>query len=1156
MVSDVSRLNPQSEFLTTEQAAKLLRVVPLTVRRKIKNGTIRAIKRGKSYQIRRSELEPLMGLNDQKQNAGDLSVTLNIPSPQLREWSSLYLPMFKQFMENIMTSVKPAFIVLLDRKGARAIELMRLIPSVAEQITFSENAFKFKNEDALRREVHGKTVLILDELAQFARQMAELRKKFEDAGAEVVTACLLRRKTNADSGLLHDPKIRTCIDANDRAFAYHATMISQFIQVQGDTLDHDHATIEITVSGLRNKIFGILQLLAETGDIYFVAPDTELGEVVPVTLDRPFFMEISSLSKEWLVFDEGVVKLRIYFDLNRDVVTIVPVAFPGWRVPKTKIQSIELFVEELQKGPLDGFVYIPDGFVTLPEKLKAEYLYILLTLKLSLSLAQRLLQVLRYGGIEFGRPLLKKADFLQAFGVKGGNVLYKASQRIIEEGQYSPGLFDTILQIGGMSEKTEEIEETCHQSVDLVAEEVLELLRQRMRQNLNENGSLSSAGITFSEILGYLNREDPSHVSKLTLSRYMDTGLDGGCMKPITIVRDDETDPNYIVCLRGYRLGEYGHGEDSIAYTDVGRAKTRTVGILRYMIKRFGSAEGNPVRGVVQDVMANKLFTNLLHEWGRQRFERLYMEWTPYLYGPMVTFPETYGPQRAQYTLATFGPITSAYRTDFDDEHKVSGYKVIGEVSDLEPTALFSEAEAVYIDSLIESYSLIAKEIGEATAQPLMTLAACRNHRLTYVSANKELELWAEASSDLATAIQIHAKSQKKEQFLYETYLDRMRNPLRQIEDKLDRYRSLKTMQEKLLTMKAPSPLARTIKQIADSLEVVPVFDFARPYPLLGLQKAYQIAEAATSLVGNGLSALGLAKDRRTDKQKKDAATGQVKDLNYYLKQCESFSQEIEGFATAAKDFVGAVEKNDLPNLGKWIDVLVKNVYEAMYGFAPIPPLERSLRTPGWPEGGLELRNYFESLCHINVGLPGAFLCIDLRGTRDIPRGLAEILDSSDPDYERLKLVGLFGDIVATTAREHRAVIRKFISVNDCRMVVFGDADSAIEFASDIQARIMQKGYSSPIIGISWATPKLVPGGALDTGSIEAITLANISKKQTGVKYLVRRIFVTKQIMDRIRDPKMLQCFSSDKALQESVAIDFLDFDWQKYLGLRDSTRI
>lgn len=1154
MTSEISKAGLQNEFLTTEQAAELLRVVPLTIRRKIKNGSIRAVKRGKSYLIKRSELEPLMWL-DAQQNAGSPSITLNMPSPQLREWSALYLPMFKQFMENIMMSLKPAFIVLLDRKGARAIELMRLIPAGAEQITFSENAFKFKSADALRHEVRGKTVLILDELAQLARQMAELRNKFEDAGAEVVTACLLRRRSVADEGMLRDPKIRACIDANDRSFAYHATMISQFIQVQGDTLDHDHATIEFTVTDLRNKIFGILQLLAETGDVYFVAPETELGEVVPVTLDSPFFMEITNLPKEWGFFAEGVVKLRIYFDLNNNVVTIVPVVFPGWKVSKDKLQNVELFIEELRKGPLEDFVYIPEGFTTLPENLKAEYVYNLLTLKLSLSLAQRFMQILRYGGIEFGHPLLKKADFLQAFGIKGGNVLYNASQHIIEEGQVSPGLFDTISLAGEVSESKEESVEICQQSVDAVAEEVLALLRRRLKENLQDNGNLSSAGITFSEILSHLNGKDPSHISRLTLSRYLDTGLDGGCMKPFTIVRNDGT--NYVVCLRGYRLGEYGHGEDSIAYTDVGRAKTRTTGILRYMIKRFGSSQGNPVRGVVQDVMANKLFTNLLHEWGRQRsFERLYMEWTPYLYGPMVTFPEIYGPQRGQYTLANFGPMTSAYTTGFDDSGKISGYKVIGEVTDLEPPALFSEAEAVYIDSLLESYSSIAKGIGEATAQPLMTLAACRDHRLTYISANKELELWAEAASDLATAVQIHAPSQKEGQFVYETQFDRMRNPLNQIEDKLDRYSNLKTFQQQLLAMKVPSPLARTIKQIADSLEVVPVFDFARPYPLLGLQKAHQLADAATLLIGNGLSVMGLAKDKRTEKQKKDVETGEFKDVDYYLKQCEPFNQEEEGFATAARDFVAIVEKNDRLTLGSKIDGLVKSVYEAMYGFAPIPPLERPLRTPGWPEGGPELRSYLESLCHINEGLPGAFLCIDLRGTREIPNGLAEILDSSDPDYERLKLVGIFGDIVASTAREYRSVLRKFISVNDNRMVVFGDADSAMEFASDVQARIMQRGYSSPVIGISWATPKLVPGGALDNGSIEAITLANIAKKQKGMRYLVRKIFLTKQIKERIRDPKMQQCFLSGKELQEKVGIDFLEFDWQKYIGLRDSTRV
>jgi excisionase family DNA binding protein len=1150
MASDFGKSGMQSEFLTTEQAAELLKVVPLTVRRKIKKGIIRAAKRGKGYQIRRSDLASLMEIDTQKTYTSDQNIILNMPSVQMREWAALYLPMFRQFIQDIIARSKPAFIVLLDRKGARAIELMGLIPYGTEQITFSENAFKFKSEDSLRREVKGRTVLILDELAQFARQMAGLRLKFEEAGAEVVTACLLRRKAHADSGRLLDPKIQTCIDANDRAFAYHATMISQFIQMQGDTLDHDHTTIEFTVPSLRDKLVGILQLLTEVGELYFVAPDTDLGEIIPVTLDSPFFLKVAQLPSEWLCFDEGVVKLRLYFDLNHDILTVVPVAFPGWKIPRNSIRNTDIFVKELQSGPLNGFTYLPAGFGTLSEDLRAEYLYTLITLRLSLSLVQKFIQILRYGGIEPVNLRLKKNDLLQAFGVDAGNALYEAAERIIHQWLDSPSLFDGIMQNGGAGLR-ENIDESCDQSVDLVADEVLDFLRQRMKEHMDKDKNLNSSGVTFSEIFDHLIGKGRSHISKLMLSRYMDTGLDGGCIKPFTIVRVDPVDSNYIVCSRGYRLGEYGHGEDSIAYTDVQRAKTKTVGILRYVIDRFGSSEGNLDRGVVQEVMANKVLTNLLHEWGRQGFERLYMEWTPYLYGPMICFPETYGPQQAKYTLPTFGQSTSAYEVDWDDKHQVQGYKVIGEVTDLSPKALFSEAEAVYIDSLIESYSLIAKELGEGTVQPLMTLAACRDHRLTYINGNKELDLWAQASSDLATAVLTHAPSQKRGEFLYEHYLERMSNPLKQIEDKLKRYRSLKLMKSELLVLKARGPISRTIKQIADSLEVEPIFDYSRPYPLLGLQKASEIADVTTLLIRNGLSTMGLVRDKRTSKEKRTPVTGESKDISYYLKQCESLGKEVEGVAEAAKSFVKVVQDDDHQSLGERIDALVKNVYEAMYCFAPIPESERLLRTHGWSTD-TELRNYLEAICHVNVGLPGAFVCLDLRGTRDMPPLLAEITKSGDPDYERLKLVDTFGRIVEGTAKEYHTVLRKFIPVNDTRMVVLADADSAIEFATSVQSRIMQTGYSSPVVGISWAAPKLVPGGALDTKSIEAISLANVSKKQKGKTLLVRRIFVTREIVDRVRDPIMRQCFSKGKELPVIQGLDYLNFDWQRYLGLRE----
>jgi hypothetical protein len=748
---------------------------------------------------------------------------------------------------------------------------------------------------------------------------------------------------------------------------------------------------------------------------------------------------------------------------------------------------------------------------------------------------------------------LKKKDFLQAFGAEEGTALYEAAERIILHGLDSPKLFDGILQDNGTRLSKNMIEETCDPSVDIVAEDVLDLLRKQMKEHMDRDENLSSAGVTFSDIYYILFTQNPTRISRLALSKYMDTGLDGGSIKPFTIVLDDPADNNFIICERGYRLGEYGHGEDSIAYTDVQRAKTRTVGIVRYVLDRFGSSEGNPVRGVVQDVMANKVLTNLLHEWGRQGFERLFMEWTPYLYGPMITFPETYGPQRAKYTLSTFGQSTSAYKTDLDESHKVKGYKVIGEVSDLSPKALFSEAEAVYIDSLIEAYSLIAKELGESTAQPLVTLASCRDHRLTYICGNKELDLWAEAASDLATAAIIHAASQEHNQFFYEDYFDRMANPLSQITDKLKRYRSLKSMKADLLALKRTGPVLRVVRQIADSLEVEPDFDWSRPYPLLGLEKAWEIAHMATSLIRNGLSSIGLAKDTRSNKEKRDEATGKPKDLEYYLSRFELLGNEVEGTLKAAKNFTKVIQQNEKKNIGGSIDALIKNVYEAMDSFAPIPETEKPLRTYGWPSDSPELRNYLESLCHINVGLPGAFLCLDLRGTKDIPRVLAEVTESGDPDFERLKLVDEFGKIVEKTAKDFHNVIRKYLVVNDSRMVVLADADSAMEFASIVQARIMNTGYSPPVIGISWATPKLVPGGALDSKSIEAISLANASRKHKGEALLVRKIFVTKELADKVRDPRMRQCFSSSAGLPQVDRVDFLDFDWQKYLGSREA---
>lgn len=1152
------------ELLTVEEVAQALRVSRLTIYRMLSKGQIQAVKVGNQWRFRTEAIDNL--LTEPPATETHKQETSMFASAQGRHWEHKYRQLFKNYLETELKAPGFDHVVVVDRKGAKLLEWLDVFPAQSDfyrKLRYPD-AFKWIPESLLRERLEGSRVAILDDMVQHGSIFRDQREFFESKGAEVNTYSLIRRKSYYENGITRDPFVNVCLDLSDSDFMQLTSEISSFFQAQGLPLDVDHLVMRIEPSKGLKELDQVVEYLSLLGKIYFL-PSTEgsdMNESAIITVDDPEFFDVSGVDLPEGTKGEGVCKLRFYFHPSKGYFYIVPIVFPKVSFA-TEEQTKRGFGDESSCAPFCNVPILKDFDQLIPEN-RVEFLYRGVSLYLSSLLVSQFLRFVNSGNgpirIEQKDIHFESEDLHRIYGRVVGEYYRRVSWDLILSafGSTDNGSVgsDDIVEESFCSTKEKgdfshlkggsvlDCERICESVVSLLAEERSK--RKDIKRTLNR-------GLSFTEI-----QERLPHLKACDISMAFDILLDSGEIKPLYEVRPGNHNPKY-VCLRSYRKGEYNEPvfgswfETSAARTNERYATEKIIRAIPYVLDRLMKNSSKLANGVPQ-TLCNKVFTNLQHDWNREMFEPLFLLWKPYLFGPLCGVPRQNEPFGGYHSLLTFARKYPTYvfsQGKFRPSDDRSWEKELLDYLRYEEIDLL----AGYIDV----YSSIFEQCDDAKTDILVTLSACRDRRLTYVHAYKNLQLWIDGYERLSSDLMLRLPSIKtgKKDKRIESLLAYMATTVAQLAEKLARYKKLEETRKLIHDKLANHPRIALVEKVCAGLEVPSVIKSEPPYPLANLETVNRLARAFTSLLRQVFSKLDIAEDTRDSKERIDPKTGQEKDIGWYAARFVDLMKESE----RAKESAARLEENTKRGLvGKQLCDSIETIYGEMrlliddVQFLPKP-------TPVAREDRERFNKFLFAIGREEIKGDLNFAYLELQGLEVISAGVEKTIDekyvSEAPDLEdiQFKMCEMINDLITETEKKKEDLFKstrhEHYTTDSWYFINQENIDELLNLIARIMAEARKGIVIHPKCAVNAGQVLVKRGVPYKYTYIDAYKIAEQSGKVKGGE-----VVITEEARSRIKSPKILAHLSSlgkisikhpDKP--KPVVIELFKFDWAGYLA-------
>lgn len=835
-----------ADFISVAEAAAILDKTPKTVRLWATENRISARRVGSQWRILKTAVYEMIG-GGAKTSTDERS---DLPHGHVvgNRWIQDHRPIFQAFVFDQLDQFNPDHVVLVDRKG-RLYDTLRLIPANLTDKLIYPSALRWMKEPSILK---GRRVAVLEESTQRGSNLKRLRSELEELGAEVLTLALLRRRSLFESGLALDPKTVACLDLSDADFARATAEVSSVLQSDVICLDVDHFPAgEFQVKG--SPSFEVMATaLGELGSLMILpAPDPAM-KVWCFTVDNPRFFDWDKLGLPNSFTREGVVKLRIYYDYRRNPgsLFVVPVIYPRASLTTDDIERVAHAPDE----SWSRYVVRPDGWDRFDKVAKAELLYrsfiIFCSFQLMLQTMPFLHSLATELGLELNNNALQVSDqgLSRTFGQLETTLLsdlvrsdlLSTWQQIIRSSWWPP-----IPEAPAIADSEALRFDPYDDSGDIDA--LLNVFATFPRSDDPH------AGLSRTELLEEL-RWEPAR-----LSRAFDFALDRGLLKPLIEIR---VLGDIYSCIRSYRSTEWGgYFKGSEAHTPARRAAKRLSFIVPYVLDRL-MAKGGKLKNGVNDMLRDKVFTNLLHDWDGTGFDRLYLGWEPHYFGPMPVVPEINRPSGGFQSIGQFSIAQGVCELVPNPADKNKSRKLLVPKSNgawRERISSLNAIERDFLDGLIDTYHDIYVSFDESGDQ-LVTLAACCDRQVTYICAYQDMVLWMEAMDLVLDQMDLNINSNDPD--LLTKHLEDAAKARAQVEEKLDRYQKLgqakAILQDRLSTSTRPA----IADHVLSRLKLGEISDDV-PYPLGRLAKFVPLMASINALVHFVAFRYGMAVEKR-----------------------------------------------------------------------------------------------------------------------------------------------------------------------------------------------------------------------------------------------------------------------------------------------------
>ncbi len=1121
-----------SKLITVGEVAEFLNVSRMTVYRMIKRGQLRAERIGNQFRIDplsvpgylEGEKKPIEEQIPHRKSWGHLQ----------NAWFQKYRPLFLSFVVHQLLEFKPDWIIAVHRKGARFFEALALIPNEYRDKVLYSSAFHWLTEGKLHSGLRGKKILIFDETIQRGRTLSKLRKFFESYGAQVRTIVLVRRRRCMDEGTLQDFKVISCVDLNDRDFAYMVARMLEMITLHSIPLDTDHFRFELKLGEMPVQIHDLEEILASIGPIYFLPSPVNGNELSCYTVEQIDLFDWEKLRLPTWIRKEGVCKIRIYYDPKSKTLHIIPVIFPEAELDSKRALDLIQTIDE----PWSPYLIVPEDFSELSEEIQCEMLCRLFTgycsVKLGLSflsdfvkLAPQLLKNLQEISVEC-------EDWKKIWGRDLGENIDKVVHSDIEQALLRLRTLPEIRMQHVRKRKSHVSNYLTVDSTEIAEKDVLiEMACQETIKTLRGDiGSKEKCCLSFSELQSAM----PS-IGLPFLSRAMDILLDGGLIKPDFEVRRLDF---AFRGLRVYSLSEYGSWfDDAKAYANKEIANRKLARIVPYVFQRLMKQVDSLSKGV-EKVLTQKVFVNLQHDWDYRRFDPLFLGWSPYLYGPMNLVPKKRSPYGGYYSLRQFA-----------EEQKLIDNKLINRgiwaprqnlgidevLDELDPE------EADFIEGFIDIYATIYSDGRDETTNILMTLAACRNRKLTYICGFEEVKLWKQNVEAFLDIIERNisyfprvTENVQKEETL-EPLLESIANPHAQLRDKIDRYRHLAELKEQLKVMLTPHPRSSLARGLLERIEVPVDLSDQQPYPVGRLVYYEPVIGIFSNILRQIFSSLKLAYDTRPSII--NEKTKDEKNTSWYVKKLVASLPELNQSQELFDRIVYMVDSQQVEN--ELVEIL-KEIYSKISA-----ALDRDLPPPRSPQASYFFRvdpqAFRKKMLELTSAVKSdvnqlACVVVDAHGFVPLSEWIAQKLDVNPDDVR-----GALQKCVLSHAQKLSDGCIHFLPVGgDGALVTFASADEAYRFSCRLQGSTDRVIPRFVKIGIAWGDPRADFGAPHGSAFITAYYLTEKIGLSPG------KIAITEDVLNRLSDLNQTKCKSlgQHELRNEAEPIRVHEVEWRE----------
>jgi len=750
----------EDRLLTLDEVAWYLRLSHMTIYRMIERGELRAVKIANQWRFSREEVEQWL---TKSMPSKKLAPPSFLPEERTA-WEKKYRPPFHQFVRDIVDT-RPDILALVDRRGARLFSEWEEIPPDYQGIVTCSHALDCIPE----ADINGKYIALLDDSVQHGATLHHKRKDLERRKAVVRTFAFLGCDTFLSGRKeLEDPEVQVCFRLADSQFTRACAEVTEYLLEQGKTQDTDHFALLLLIQGKRHPVTleQFLDFLSGLGNVFIVSSPAEENDVITITLDHPVFFQFDACEVPVSTdFEDGVVKIRFYFNRRTNTCLCLPIA-----MPKVTINP-ETYFDTQRKGeglPIN-LKNLGLSYNLLSEKQKAQMCYLDTSINISLALAQQFLKRLTSKDspfrISLGEPPINSEDLERCYGKELGD---KLSEQIVQHLRRSTEVKVGRAYQGALLEEQSQFTSSSLQSYRIAERQlqalfeitpVIKLLTHwydELKTKVHDREErLTDYGLTFSEICGRLEGQMESTGVSLAL----DLGLDRTVIAPVHLMQRLSNGEWEI--RKAYRPGESAPGDppevghrDSKALDPAVFRFRRDKFLVPFVIDRLMKYCPSQKNGV-EPFLLFKVLACLRRDWLTQETRHNWTFWeaTPAAFGPLPEIPRStgfvedggnpYQLAQAGGSFFEFKPVQIHTKTGTRTRNcflPVEGWRDVIQ-------QYYEGEELSNVDAYLQFYAIVYNRLDDSSVRgsavdTLLTLSACFNEEITYKYAHKNLSLW------------------------------------------------------------------------------------------------------------------------------------------------------------------------------------------------------------------------------------------------------------------------------------------------------------------------------------------------------------------------------------------------------------------------------